>query len=227
MEVTVGNTVRPVHVEYKRSRNMYLRVKEDGSLYVTCPVWTRSEDIEGFIHEKEKWILKTQASEKKRSSRFMTGTDGKTAVWLGKQYHVRFEHASKSFLLFEGNTIIYDLKNQSEEEIRKTFYREGSKMLAKMIAERRGEWDQKICVANGKPIPRITIKYMTSRWGSCTPARNHISMSVRLIHFPSEALDYVLLHEYVHILVPNHSKQFYDTVALFMPDWKYGSDLLK
>jgi Predicted NADH:ubiquinone oxidoreductase, subunit RnfA len=37
--------------------------------------------------------------------------------------------------------------------------------------------------------------FMTSRWGSCTPARSHISMSVRLIHYPKECLDYVLLHE--------------------------------
>ena len=206
---------------------MYLRVKDDGSLYVTCPVWTRNEDIENFIHEKEKWILKTQASEKRRRSEFQTGVNGKEAVWLGKKYHVRFEHASKSFLLFEDDTIVYYLKEQSEEEIARTFYREGAKMLAKIIAERRGEWDEKICHVHGKPVPRITIKYMTSRWGSCTPAKNHISMSVRLIHFDAKALDYVLLHEYVHILVPNHSREFYDTVASFMPDWKTGSDLLK
>lgn len=227
MEVTVGSTVRPVHIEYKRSRNMYLRVREDGSLYVTCPVWTDPEDIAAFIHDKEKWILKTQASEKRRSSKFHTGSNGKDAMWLGRQYAVRFESASRSSLRFEGDTIVYSLKNKDVDEINRTFYHYASKTLSKMIAERRDEWDQKICRANGKPVPRITIRYMTSRWGSCTPAKNHISMSVRLIHFPSEALDYVLLHEYVHILVPNHSKQFYDTVASFMPDWKYGSDLLK
>lgn len=229
MEMNVAGAVRPVYIEHKRNRNMYLRVNEDGSLHVTCPRFITEKEIISFIDEKEKWILQNESVIRKQKSAVRTGIDGKTASWLGRQYHVKTVESQKNFMLIdeESDTILFFLKENTPQERERVFYREGAKMLKTMIADRREEWDQKICQANQKPLPKITIKYMTSRWGSCTPGRSHISISVRLIHYPMECLDYVLLHEYVHILVPNHSKAFHRCVEENMPLWKEYNDKLK
>ena len=75
--------------------------------------------------------------------------------------------------------------------------------------------------------PEISIRYMTSKWGVCYPQKAKIVLSTRLIHYPVECMEYVLLHEYVHFLVPNHSRTFYDTVRRHMPDYAFRKKLLK
>lgn len=226
MIININGEDREVVVQRKRMKNLVLRVDDDGLIRVSCPWYVTNEDIISFVKEKSTWILKTQRTQKRRHNEVLSGTDHIEAVWMGKHYKVRFEKANENFLLFEEDTIVYYLREINDANIENTFYREAGKYLLQMVKERRGDLDRDICEANGKPLPRITLKYMTSRWGSCTPAKSHISLSVRLIHFPPQCFDYVLIHEYAHILVPNHSKSFYEVVKRFMPDYKKYSDLL-
>lgn len=228
MKIEAAGRIRQVHITYKkRNRNMYLRVEEDGSLNITCPYRITHADIARFIKEKEEWIRRTEKRQARQEARHSSGIDEHEAVWLGKRYPVRFVQARSNFMMIEENEIVFYLKEHRKDLIEKTFYDYGAKQLQVMIAERRGEWDELICRRHRIPLPRITLKYMTSRWGSCTPARGHISISKRLIHYPVQCLDYVLLHEYAHLLVPNHSKKFYDLVGSFMPDYRESIRLLR
>lgn len=226
MIVTINGENREVVVLRKRMKNLVLRVEDDGTIKVSCPWHVTNEEIASFVKEKSTWILKTQRVQKRKQNEVLTGVDRKEAVWMGKHYKVRFEKADHNFLLFEEDTIVYYLTEINDSNIENTFYREAGKYLLAMVKERRGDLDTEICRANHKPLPRITLKYMTSRWGSCTPAKSHISLSVRLIHFPYPCFEYVLIHEYAHILVPNHSAAFYDVVRRFMPNYKKYSDML-
>jgi predicted metal-dependent hydrolase len=227
MKITAAGKERTVHITYKRNRNMYLRVADDGSLNVTCPRYISRAEIAAFIMEKETWIRRTENRQTKREQRHLSGIDEHEAVWLGRRYPVRFEKGRTDFMMIEENEIVFFLREQSQERIEKTFYDYAARQLQAMILERRGEWDREICQKNHIPLPRITLKYMTSRWGSCTPASRHISISKRLIHYPVQCLDYVLLHEYAHLLVPNHSKAFYQVISEYMPDYKESVRLLR
>ena len=206
---------------------MYLRVDEDGSLNVTCPRRCTNREIAGFIKDREDWILKTEQKQQKREEKHSSGIDEKEAVWMGKKYPVRFEQSHTNFVMIEEDEIVFYLKEHTTELIEKTFYDYGAKQLQIMIDERRQEWDDLICRRNGIPLPKITLKMMRSRWGSCTPAKGHISISKRLIHYPVQCLDYVLLHEYAHLLVPNHSARFYAVIEDCMPDYKEAVKLLR
>ena len=68
--------------------------------------------------------------------------------------------------------------------------------------------------------PTVKVRYMTSRWGSCQPKRGVITLNSKLIEAPRNCIEYVVLHEFTHFIHPNHSKKFYDFVAMLMPDWK-------
>ena len=68
--------------------------------------------------------------------------------------------------------------------------------------------------------PIIKVRYMTSRWGSCQSKRGVITLNSKLIEAPRNCIEYVVLHEFTHFIHPNHSKKFYDFVAMLMPDWK-------
>lgn len=227
MEVFVDGELRKVNIEYKRIKNIYLSISNDGSLAVKCPRYVNHAEIYSFIKSKERWISKQLKKPKASTMDQLTGAEGNIATWLGKKYKVRFEESRRNFISFEDDYLVYYLKDNSKENIDKTFYKYAKKQLQYIIDERRIEWDNFICFSNGLRLPEINIKYTTSQWGSCTPSKNRISISTRLIHHPISCLDYVLLHEYAHLLIPNHSKAFYDIIKQYMPDYKKYTAILK
>lgn len=69
-------------------------------------------------------------------------------------------------------------------------------------------------------VETFTVKKLKSKWGSCDIAKKHIVLNLELIKYPIHAIEYIILHELAHLIYPNHSKDFYNTVALYMPEWK-------
>ena len=68
--------------------------------------------------------------------------------------------------------------------------------------------------------PELKFRKMKSRWGSCNYSRGTITLSTNLIYCTKEQIYYVIVHEYSHLLVHNHSREFYDIVSRFVPDYK-------
>lgn len=224
----VEGEFHPTFIEYKRrNRNMYLRVEEDGSIHVTCPYGVGEKDIQAFIYEKQDWILRTMRKQSTHVNHIKTGSDGKEATWLGKTYPVVFYSSKQSHMVVEENRIVFYLKTNTKKEVERIFYKEANKKLQELVEGFRVEWDWHICKEHFLAYPRIKYRYMVSQWGNCKPSRSEIVLSSRLIHFPVESLEYVLLHEYVHFLVPNHSKKFYNIVSKYMPEYKRYSGYLK
>jgi predicted metal-dependent hydrolase len=65
-----------------------------------------------------------------------------------------------------------------------------------------------------------TVRDMKSRWGSCNTATHHLNFSLMLATRSDIELDYVILHELVHTVVPDHGPDFYAMMDRFMPGWK-------
>ncbi|NCB33773.1 MAG: M48 family peptidase [Erysipelotrichia bacterium] len=223
----IGGAPRQVEIVHKQIRNLYLRIGENGSIRVSCPGSMKQKEIENFIYSKESWILSTSLKQKSRESKNKEGVTGPLIWWLGEQKYIRYEQSRKDWIFLDGDIMTFYLKDFSDERITRTFRRFAAEKLSEMIRSRRVQWDEEICRKNDIPLPSITVRYMTSRWGSCTPSKSHISMSIRLMHYPIQSAEYVLLHEYVHLLVPNHSKRFYQTVGSHMPDFQEYDSYLK
>ncbi len=69
-------------------------------------------------------------------------------------------------------------------------------------------------------MPEIRYRRMKSRWGSCVPTTGVLTFNTRLAYVPERCAEYVVVHEFCHFLYPNHSGQFYASVATLLPDWK-------
>jgi len=78
-----------------------------------------------------------------------------------------------------------------------------------------------------KPQPTLQIKNYKSRWGVCYHKRGYIILNKQLFDKPIPAIEYVILHEYLHFLVQNHGKKFYKLLSELMPDYKERRKLLK
>lgn len=68
--------------------------------------------------------------------------------------------------------------------------------------------------------PQLKFRKMKSRWGSCNYVKCIITLNKNLIYCTKEQIDYVIIHEFAHLIVPNHSKDFYNIVSGFCPEYK-------
>lgn len=78
-----------------------------------------------------------------------------------------------------------------------------------------------------KPQPQLHVKNYKSRWGVCCHKRGYIILNKQLFAQPTPAIEYVILHEYIHFLAPNHGAKFHKIMASLMPDYKERSRMLK
>lgn len=79
----------------------------------------------------------------------------------------------------------------------------------------------------GGQKPVLKVREMTSRWGVCHVGKRTIVLNTRLAEKPAAAIEYVVLHEYVHFLHPNHQQGFHAEMARLMPDYKERRKLLR
>lgn len=70
------------------------------------------------------------------------------------------------------------------------------------------------------PAPTLRLRYMTSRWGSCMPLKEIITMNTRLLLGPTEFAHYVMVHEFAHFIEANHSSRFYKVMSDVLPNWQ-------
>ena len=70
------------------------------------------------------------------------------------------------------------------------------------------------------PTPTLRLRYMTSRWGSCMPFKETITMNTRLLLGPTEFAHYVMVHEFAHFIEANHSSRFYKVMSDVLPNWQ-------
>lgn len=72
----------------------------------------------------------------------------------------------------------------------------------------------------GVPRPTLTVRRMTSRWGSCNPQRVHINLNLELARRDPELLEYVIVHELAHLIEASHNARFYAVMDRHLPGWK-------
>lgn len=77
------------------------------------------------------------------------------------------------------------------------------------------------------PIPRWTIRKMNTRWGSCSPHRVHIRFAEELARFPIRVIEYLVVHEVLHLRHPNHGFRFKSDLTTHIPDWKERVKILR
>ncbi len=107
----------------------------------------------------------------------------------------------------------------SRSEILEAWYRHELREHAKPLV---GEWERRLNVR----VHRVFIQRMKTRWGSCNPARHTIRLNTDLAKKPRECLEYILVHELIHMLEPTHNSRFIGLMDQFLPGWPHRRDLL-
>ncbi|MFV0479650.1 MAG: M48 family metallopeptidase [Anaerorhabdus sp.] len=226
MKIQLSTREVEVIVERKKIKNMYLRLNGD-ALYITANNSVPLENIESFILSKEAWVEKVYEDQKNRKRTISKGVGGPQLYLFGEKKFIRYELAKKNYVEMNEDIITFYLKEINDDLILSTFEQFAKPLLMKVLEIQRERWDRVIQDYHLHQLPTLKIRTMTSQWGNCMTNKAIITMNLSLVHYPVECIDSVLWHEYVHLLVPNHSKRFYEIIEYHMPEYKKYKNMLK
>ncbi len=207
----------------KRVKNYNLRVRTDGSVALSTPFGVSGAEADRFIRERAGWLA---AARRRVEWRRPTVSLRAGGAWTlaGRPFGMWVERVpSAAAALWDENTLIMTLPiglSSEEEEIRlRTLLRQALREPAERefaaLLERYAPLLEEVS-GRRNPPPALTVRWMTSRWGSCSPARGRITLNAALVLAPPECAAYVVLHELAHRLHPNHSPAFHALVAALL-----------
>lgn len=209
MSVELGGKLIDVFIVKKNNKNMYLRVKEDG-IHISCNYFVTKSMILNFIMSNEKMIIEAYDRLQKKKEK------KEEFYYLGNRYDVIILN-TVSKIEFYGDKVF--VKN-------KTYLNTFLKNEANRIFNER----VKVCYNLFKeriPYPEVLIGKMTRKWGYCSKAKKLIKLNFELIKYSINEIDYVIIHELCHFLEFNHSRNFWNYVKKYKPDFKEAKKVLK
>ena len=203
MQITIDGITYDVIIEKKHIKNMYLRVKDDLNIYVTCNTFTPDIMIKKFINSNIKYIEKALDKQEKRLEKKLD------YYYFGNKIDIFKDEAFKT-PYFEDNTLY--VKNTSD--IEKWYKKEIKRVFKERLDLQYNNFSRSI------PYPSLTIRKMTTRWGVCNTKLKKVTLNSELVYKDMKCLDYVIVHELSHLIHGNHSKAFWSLVEENCPDYK-------
>lgn len=203
-----------------RKKTMNIVVERNGSLCVLAPEKLEEEKILDILDKKEYEITKKiiqwkESHQNKVVRRFI---DGQSFMYLGKNYCLQFVENQRIHLLFRNGKFLMSSNVDNPRQAFVNFYKKQAKIK---IKERFNYFKS---LLNLKPTG-MDVRDIQNRWGSCTPNKE-IYYHWKCIMAPPKVLDYLIVHELVHIEYPNHSREFWDKVGILLPDYENSKDWL-
>lgn len=223
MQVSISGI--DVQVNKKNIKNMHLSVKPPlGNVVVSAPLLMTQKSIENFVRLNIDWIKKQQIkfiNQPRMTERKYIS--GETYYIWGKQYFLEFKPSQKRAFKIDGDKIILEMKESSTAEQREHFVREElRKILVDQLNRLIPKWEE----TTGLYCDSFKTKYMLTRWGTCNSKAKRIWINLQMVEKPLDCLEYIILHELVHLKVSNHGKEFTSMMDKYMHDWKDRKNLL-
>ncbi|MCE1166554.1 MAG: M48 family metallopeptidase [Sphingobacteriia bacterium] len=209
-----------IEVTRKDIKNVHLSVHPpDGRVSLSAPLNTRLEVARAYAISKLSWIrlqqekLAKQPREKprefvKRESHYVWGrryllnvvhTDGKQQVTL--------DHKKINLFVKLGS-------NKSKRE--EVFYEWQKKQLHEYVLETVAKWEPIL----GIKANAYFLQRMKTKWGSCNHKSRNIRLNTELVKKPKDLIEYVIVHELAHLIVPVHNEKFIAILDKFYPNWR-------
>ena len=218
--------------EIKRSKritsNTSIAIKS-GKVIVTAPMWIPIFVVKKFVEEKSDWIIKT-LKRHPMEKQIKSFSDGDKLLFFGKEIELSiktsespirttFDLNDQKFVvqissLHQGEKFHQEIKTSME----RWYIQEG----IAIITDKVNKYSKLI----GVDYSKITIKKVSSIWGSCS-YQNNLSFSRKLIMAPHEIVDYVVIHEVCHMVHRNHSSRFWGLVCKHDPLFRQHRRWLK
>lgn len=198
-----------VLVVKKSNKNTYIKIKDDMTIYVTTNYLTSKREVKIILDNEKDFLRKALSRVKKKLEK------EELFYYLGKKYDiikVPFENIEVS----DGKIFVKD-----EKTLEKWLKKEIKRIFSERLEYNYNLFDEDI------PFPKLKIRSMKTRWGVCNKRDNSVTLNSKLIKYSIHEIDYVIIHELSHFVHFDHSREFWETVRIYMPDYKKAVAILK
>lgn len=228
-----GQTVEyTVKRSLRRKKTISIKLDPQEGLVIYVPSVFPEAEIIRVLEEKWAWVWEKYEKHQKAVKKLGTTglVTGRRLLYLGSWYTLkltRLEASDPGVLGVAGETILVNLpsapgEQDSEEAIHRHLHQWYTTQASQILPERVKEYAERLKLSPSK----ITVRDQRSRWGSCSRSGS-INLNWRLVMAPIRVIDYVVVHELVHMMVMDHSPIFWHMVEQVSPDYKDQQDWLR
>ena len=218
-QITVGNIA--IDVVRKDIKNLHLGVYPPGGrVRIATPLKIDDEAVRLFAVSKMAWIkkqqLKFKTQERQSERRFVSG---ESHYYKGGRYQLNVIYhnaAPKVEIRNKTHIDLYVRVGSTCDQREKVLMKWYRKQLKDQIPALIVKWQQ----ITGVEVDDWGVKKMKTKWGTCTPASRRIWLNLELAKKPEHCLEYIIVHEMVHLIERNHGDRFVACMDKFMPKWR-------
>ena len=216
-------------LEQKPVKNLNLRIRRDGSVFVSAHPAISVERVDAFVAGKGGYIRSAQkrfqemAQYAPQPKQYVSG---ETFYLLGRGVRLSVEKDVRDAIFNDG--VYLHLQTKDPDDFSKkqrlvTAYLDEQchAAFSEILSEIYPTFQK-----YGISMPALRIRSMETRWGSCLAQKGIITLNKRLLEAPRHCIEYVVMHELCHFLHPDHSKRFYAFLTTLMPDWRERKSIL-
>ncbi len=209
-----------VVVTRKKIKNVHLTVHPpDGHITLSVPLDTRLEVARAYVATRLGWIRRQQEgliNQARETPREFTGRESHY-LW-GRQYLLTVvERDMKPFVTVSHKRIVLTVRPRSDHSKRAAVMHEWHKaLLHELVPKLISTWEPKL----GVKVNAYFLQRMKTKWGSCNHAASHIRLNTELVKKPKDLVEYVIVHEMLHLLEPLHNDRFFELLTQHYPTWR-------
>ncbi len=213
----------------RERKTMAITVHPDLEVDVVAPVSAKEEIILDRVARRARWILRQRRQflswmprPKRRQFR-----GGETHRYLGRQYRLNvIKDSGRASAKLRGAFLEVRTANPADGNEVKKAVNEWYRQHAEVRFTRQLDEVYSRMRAYQLPEPRLRLRRMSKRWGSCTPS-GEVILNPELVKAPSPCIEYVIVHELCHLRHPNHSRAFFAMLDAVLPEWRKLKDRLE
>jgi len=215
-----------IAVERKAIAHVHLNVHPpDGRVRLAAPAHLNDQALRAFAIRKLGWIRQQQAkmrAQERETPRDLVNRESHY-VW-GRRCLLRvIEHDAPPSIELRPTRLLLSVRPGTDAAARSAilaaWYRE---QLRERVAPLLAQWEQRL----GVHVHHLYVQHMRTRWGSCNPTQRTIRLNTELARKPPACLEYILVHELLHLLEPSHNARFIALLDQHLPGWVQSRDQL-
>ncbi len=207
-------------VVFKDIRNVHLTVlPPTGKVRISAPRQMALDTVRVFALSKLAWIKvqreKMLAQEREAPREYL---ERESHYLWGRRYLLRLEEAdAPPAVELKHRTLVLTLRPGADvaarDAVLSRWYRD---QIRRRVNDVVVKWSAILKVR----APRVFIQHMKTKWGSCSPQRGSIRLNTELAKKPPRCLEYIVVHEMLHLLEPTHNERFKSLMQMFLPEWE-------
>ena len=219
--VTWGETRLPYTIRRsaRRKKTVAVTVDPAGSVLVVAPERLATDRLDAIVTRKAKWIVRRIRGVEDHGPPLAPRefVSGESVLYLGRHYRLKVHPDESGAAKLRGGWLHVPAPSGAEQaaHVRVALVSWFRCHAADRLPERVAAWRAKA----GLPMPRVIIADQQKRWGSCDQ-RGTIRLNWRIIQAPMRLVDYVVVHELVHLRHRGHGRDYWQAVGRVMPDYE-------